>query len=312
MVSASAAVARLPVFGLAGVIFRMRGVPIGKLDFEFVETEIFHDGEGEIDAGFDFGFDLRRHAENVGVVLREAADAEQAVKDAAALVAIDGAKLGEAHGKIAVAVQLGFVDENVARAIHGLELVIGFFDFDRAEHAVFVEASVAAGFPEVEAHDVRRVDEVVAALEEFVAEPVLDNFADEAALGMPEDEAGAGFFLNAEEFELDAELAMIAALGFFEAMEIFIELFLREETCGVNALKLRIAFLAFPVGAGDAHELERGDALGGGDVRAAAEVDEFAGGVKGDHQLVGFFFDELALENLIGLFVKLESFGLGN
>ncbi len=208
----------LPVFGLAGVIFRMGGIPVGELDFEFVETEIFHHGEGEIDAGFDFAFDLRRRAENVRVVLREAADAEEAVEHAAALVAIDGAEFGEPHGKIAIAVQLRFVNENVARAVHGLELVVGFFDFHRAEHAVFVKAGVAAGFPEVEAHDVRRVDEVVAALEEFFAEPVLDNFADEAALGMPEDEAGAGFFLNAEEFELDAELAMIAALGFFEAV----------------------------------------------------------------------------------------------
>ena len=95
----------LPVFRFAGVIFRVRGVPIGKLDFEFVEAEIFHYGEGEIDAGFHFAFDLRRRTENVRVILREAADAEQAVEHAAAFVAIDGAKLGEAHGQIAIAVQ---------------------------------------------------------------------------------------------------------------------------------------------------------------------------------------------------------------
>ena len=60
--------------------------------------------------------------------------------------------------------QSGLVNQNVARAVHGLELVVSFFDFDRAEHAVFVEAGVAAGFPEVETHDMRRVDDVVAAL----------------------------------------------------------------------------------------------------------------------------------------------------
>src|SRR6266478_3309603 len=38
----------VPVFGLARVIFRMRSVPIGELDFEFVEAEIFHDGVGEV------------------------------------------------------------------------------------------------------------------------------------------------------------------------------------------------------------------------------------------------------------------------
>ena len=72
-------------------------------------------------------------------------------------------------------------------AIHGLELVIGFFDFDRPEHAVFVEIGVAAGFPEVEAHDVWRVDKIVAAREELVAQPVFDYLADQTAFGMPED-----------------------------------------------------------------------------------------------------------------------------
>src|SRR6266566_4412237 len=251
-----------PVFGLAGVVFRMRGVPVGELDFEFAEAKIFHDGVGEVDAGFDFRLDLRGHAENVGVVLRETADAEQAVKHPAAFVAIDGAKFGETHGKITIAAQLRFIDEDVARAVHGLELVVGLFDFDGAEHVFFEKSGMAAGFPEVEAHDVRGKDEVVAALEQFVAEPVLDNLSNEAALGMPEDEAGAGFFLNAEEVELDAELAMVAALGFFKTVQMFVQLFLREESHGVNALELGIAFLAFPVGAGDVHELERLDAPG--------------------------------------------------
>ena len=96
----------MPVFGLTGVIFGMRGIPVRELDFEFVEAEIFHHREGEIDAGCDFGFDLRRHAENVGIVLGEAADAQQAVEHAAALVAIDGAELRETDGKVAVAAEL--------------------------------------------------------------------------------------------------------------------------------------------------------------------------------------------------------------
>ena len=46
-----------------------------------------------------------------------------------------------------------------------------------------------------------------------------------------------------------------------------------------------------------------------GNVRTAAEVDEFSGGVKRDHRLGGFFFDQLALENLIGFFIELDGFG---
>ncbi len=94
-----------PVFGLARVILRVLGVPIGKFDFELIEAEIFHDRIGEIDAGFDFGFDLRGHAENVSVVLGEAADAQKSVENAATFITIDGAEFGEAHRKITVATQ---------------------------------------------------------------------------------------------------------------------------------------------------------------------------------------------------------------
>ena len=58
---------------------------------------------GEVDAGYDLVFDLLRGAEDVGVVLGEAADAEQAVHGAGALVAIDVAEFGVALREVAVA-----------------------------------------------------------------------------------------------------------------------------------------------------------------------------------------------------------------
>jgi len=73
---------------------------------------------------------------------------------------------------------------------------------------------VAARFPEVEAHDVRRVDEVVAALQATLRGASPRQSFDEAAFGVPEDEPGAGLFLDAEEVEFRAKLAVIAALGF--------------------------------------------------------------------------------------------------
>jgi hypothetical protein len=54
------------------------------------------------------------------------------------------------------------------------------------------------------------------------------------------------------------------------------------------------------------------NALSGGNVRTPAEVDELAGGVEGDDRLFRFFLDKLALEDLIGFFVKLECFRFGN
>src|SRR5207245_8336476 len=138
--------------------------------------------------------------------------------------------------KIAITVQFGLVNKNVARAVHGLELVVGLFDFDGAEHVVFVESRVTAGFPEVQAHDVRSVDEIVAALEQLFAEPVFDDLSNQAAFGMPENQAGAGFFLDAEEVELRAQLAMIAAFGFLNAVQVGVQLLLREKSYCVNAL----------------------------------------------------------------------------
>ena len=50
-------------------------------------------------------FDLVAGAEDVGVVLREAAHAQQAVHGAGALVAVDVAELGVAHGQVAIALR---------------------------------------------------------------------------------------------------------------------------------------------------------------------------------------------------------------
>ena len=141
---------------------------------------------------------------------------------------------------------------------------------------------MAADLPEFAAHDVRRVDELVAAAEALVAHPVFHDLADDGALGMPEDEAGAGELLNAEEVELLAQDAMVAARGFFKAGEVGVEIFLREEGGAVDALELRILLVAEPVSAGEAGDFEGLDAAGGGHVRAAAEVDEVAVAIEAD------------------------------
>src|SRR5271169_3740813 len=95
----------LPVFGLAGVILRVGSVPVGELDFVVVKAKILHYGKREINAGFYFAFDLRGCAENVRIILRKAADAEQAMEYAAALIAVDSAEFGETHRKIAITVE---------------------------------------------------------------------------------------------------------------------------------------------------------------------------------------------------------------
>ena len=92
----------------------------------------------------------------------------------------------------------------------------------------------------------------------------------------------AGELLNAEEIELLAKDAMIAARGFFKAREVRFEIFLGEERGAVDALELGILFVAEPVGAGETRHFEGFHAAGGRNVRAAAEVDESAVAIEAD------------------------------
>src|SRR6185295_3957658 len=106
---------------------------------------------------------------------------------------------------------------------------------------------------------------------------VLHLHPHEAALRMPEDEAGSGVVADREEIELAAQLPVVAALGFLEAMEVLVELFLREEGVAVDALHLRVALAALPVRLRRVlADLEGLDLARGGQVRAQAEVDELA------------------------------------
>ncbi len=47
-------------------------------------------------------------------------------------------------------------------------------------------------------------------------------------------------------------------------------------------------------------------------MRAAAEIDELAGRVEGNHRLDSLFLDQFALEFLVGAAIELDRFGLGD
>ncbi len=143
-------------------------------------------------------------------------------------------------------------------------------------------------------------DHTVTAADTFFAHPVFHLFADDAAFGMPEDEAGAGDFLDGEQVELFAEDAVVAGLDFFEVLEVGVEIFLGEEGGSVESLELGVLLIAEPIGAGETGDLEGFDAAGGGDMGAAAEVYEVAVAVEGDF-VAGFgeALDEVELHEVV-------------
>jgi hypothetical protein len=85
-------------------------------------------------------------AEEVRVVLREAAHAREAVQRAAAFEAVDGAELGVAQRQIAVRAPFAAIDQDVPGAVHRFEPEALTLDFERPEHAVRV---VFVRWPEI-------------------------------------------------------------------------------------------------------------------------------------------------------------------
>ena len=74
--------------------------------------------------------------------------------------------------------------------------------------------------------------------------------------GMPEDAADR-LLAEMEQVELAADPAMVAPLGLLEPEQVLVEVLLVGPGGAVDALKLRVLGVAPPIGAGDAHQLER-------------------------------------------------------
>src|SRR6266853_5288222 len=215
------------VFTAEETLFVFR-IPGGKLGLELVEAEGLQHGKRKFEAADDFVFDLVGSAEDVSVILGKAADAQQAVHYSRTLVAIDGAEFAQAHRQIAIRLQRIFVDKNVAGTVHRLEAIFGVVEFHGVEHVLRVVAFVARGKKQLAAGHVRRYDERIAAVQVLFAHPVFHLLADDAALRMPEDQAGSGEFLNRKQVELLPQHAMVALFSFLDAGKVGVEILLRE------------------------------------------------------------------------------------
>src|ERR1044072_7809874 len=89
---------------------------------------------------------------------------------------------------------------------------------------------------------------------------------------------------------------MVAFLRFLEHGEVFVELGLVLESGAVNALELRIVFVALVIGAGDAGELERADVAGAHDMRAGENIGEFAVAIERNFFALGNVLNDIELE----------------
>ena len=130
------------------------------------------------------------------VILRETADAQEAVHGAGALIPVHVTEFSVAHGQVAVALWRVLIDQDVAGAVHWLQPVFRVVKLHGRVHIFAVEAFMPAGLPELPPHDVRGIDHSVPATNTLVTHPVFHRLADEAALWVPEYKARSGDLLD--------------------------------------------------------------------------------------------------------------------
>ena len=119
---------------------------------------------------------------------------------------------------------------------------------------------------------------------------LLEEAADRRTFGQQQRQAGTNQIARHVQLKLAADFAVVAASGFFDALEIVVEFRLRFEHGAIDALEHRPLLVAAPVRAGDAGELERRDLRRAVDVRAFAQVEKRALLVE-RHVVVGDAFD---------------------
>ena len=135
------------------------------------------------------------------------------------------------------------------------------------------------------------VKELVSALEVGLAPELLDQQAHAGTAGVPEHQTSPGLILDREEVEVFADAAMVAAKRFFLATFVLRQLFRGFPGRAVDALQLRFGFIASPVSACHAFQLEGlGIELAGViHVGASTEVPPvLTKGVEGDRLLQSF------------------------
>ena len=163
----------------------MLRIPIRKLNFKFVEPKILHHRERKIHARFHFQFNLRRHAENMRVVLRKSAHAQQSMQHAAPFVAIASPVLGESQWKVAVAARPSRINLVMKRAVHRFDVVLLPFQLHWRIHTLGVIREMSAANEEILFGEVRSADALISGnLLAFFGE-LLDLLDHQRAVGKP-------------------------------------------------------------------------------------------------------------------------------
>ena len=279
---------RFPVRVAADAFFR----PRGQFDGIF-EAQRVHHVRHQVDDALDLVVHLVRPADEVRIILSELPHPGQAVQDAGLLVTHHRPQLEKAQGQIPVAPDLGLVYQHVGQAVHGLDAVALLVHLGEV-HVFAIIFVVPGTLPKLGLEDLRTDDDLISAPQVFLAFEILEDRPQERALGVPDDHARAGFLVDGEQIQVLAQPSVVPLFGLFQEGQIGLKFFLAEISGAVDALEHLPVFVAAPVRARQTQQLERGHAAGVRNVRAPAEVHEFALLVNG-YGLVGQVPDQFDL-----------------
>jgi len=218
------------------------------------EAEVGVDFLQQRRVGHAFVQNLVFGAKDVTVILREPPHAHDAVQRAARLVAVALAELTVSQREIAVAAHVRLEDQHVARTVHRLERVFALFRFGR-EHVVAVVVPVAGLFPQALVQDLRSLHFLVAVVLVDMAHVLLHLLPERPSLRMPEHQAGGGVF-HVEQVEFPTQAAVVAFLGFFDALDVVVELLSVGPGGSVDPLQLLVFRIATPVRTRQTRQLE--------------------------------------------------------
>ena len=127
-----------------------------------------------------------------------------------------------------------------------------------------------------------------------LAHVLLEHLVQGPAIGVPEHHARC-FFLGMEQVQALADLAVIALLGFFDALDIGRQLLLVSPGGAIDALQLLILGIAAPVGTGQLGQFEGLEKTRARHVRTTAHVNVFFVVVQTHGLLVRHVFDQTQL-----------------
>ncbi len=157
----------------------------------------------------------------------------------------------------------------------------------------------------------RREDALITGGELGFFRELFQFFGDDCAARQKHWQARADIIVEDEKLEFASEFAMVALLRFLQHREVVVEFLFGFECRAVNALQLRIFFVALVVRAGHIGELERADVSGAHHVRPGAEIDEIAVAIERNFFVGRNVFDDVELVFAgLGTFAQRQQAGL--